>query len=380
MGEPVVQRSLTGNYHLQKDDFDWEFYVEQNLDVKKAGIIGLDAAYKHWTMYGCYENRWVRSIKSGTNLKIKLKPTERTTTKQPFIYTQNYSINKPLSPPRPPKMIDLGFKIAILVHIFDINMFSFFIGYINHLSTIYVNDNFDIYINVVEENTQYKGDLRQTINDSIKLINNPNTSYFLSENRGGDIGGFLLLSKIIINSSIDYKYAIFVHSKTKFTWRKDLCQTIFNIPYENIAKMPDVGLVSTKKWIYTFDPHNQPDEYRRFKYHLIDLCNVYNLSYDNPWQFVAGTMFLIHIDIIRYIVNHNIDDVYLRLNKIESIDINWLTIVTDELKKNPRGTGNDLQYRLKFGKPLHPDYMIEHTFERMIGLICAHLGLKTLGQ
>lgn len=375
-----LPRTITGNYHIRKDDFDWEFYIEQNHDVKKAGIIGLDAAYKHWTTYGCYENRWVRSIKSGTSLKIKLKTTERIQNKQPYIYTQSYTLAPPVSPPSPPKPMDLGFKIAVLVHIFDVTMFHFFINYINHLSQMYVNNNFDIYINVVEENTQYKGDLKQMTSEVIKTINNTNVHYFFSENRGGDIGGFLLLAKKIVNSRIDYKYAIFVHSKTKFQWRKDLCQTVFNIPFESIAKTPEVGIVSNKKWIHTFDPHNQPDEYRRFRYHLVDLCDVYNLSYETPWQFVAGTMFLVHMDIIRYIVNHNIDDVYLRLNKLESIDINWLTIVTDELKKDTRGTGNDLQYRIKFGKPLHPDYMIEHTYERIIGLICAHLGLKTLGQ
>lgn len=369
------------HYQIQKDDFDWEFYIENNSDIKRAGIMGLEAAYRHWTTYGCYENRWVKSLKSGTSVKIKLKQNEKIPVKQPYVYTQSYSVmSNPLTPPSPPKPIDLGFKIAVLVHIFDLSMFGFFTNYINHLSQMYVNNNFHIYINVVEENNKYTGDLRQLVVDSIKLINNPNTQYYLNENRGGDIGGFLLLSKIIMNSGIDYKYAIFVHSKTKLNWRKDLCQAIFNLPFEAIAKMPDVGLASCKKWIYTFDPHNQPDEYRRFKYHLIDLCDVYNVSYDNPWQFIAGTMFLIHMDIIKYIVNHNIDDVYLRLNKLESIDINWLTIVTNELKKNPKGTGNDLQYRIKFGKPLHPDYMIEHTYERIIGLICSHLGLKTWGQ
>ena len=117
----------------------------------------------------------------------------------------------------------------------------------------------------------------------------------------------------------------------------------------------------------------------RFKYHLNDLCRIYDLDADQKWYFIAGTMFLSNIQIIEYIVDHDLVEVYSMLNKPDSIDINWLTIVTEELGKDPKGAGNDLQYRLVYGKPLHPDYMIEHTFERIIGLICLKLGFKISG-
>jgi hypothetical protein len=70
----------------------------------------------------------------------------------------------------------------------------------------------------------------------------------------------------------------------------------------------------------------------------------------------------------------------MKLNKSNSVDINWLKIVTEELKKDPRGCSNDFQYRLKYGQPLHPDHMIEHTFERILGLICDHMGLQVIGH
>jgi hypothetical protein len=357
--------------YIPKDEFDWDYYLNHNPDVRKAGITGIEGCYRHWIMYGCYENRLVKSSKTGKEVRVKLKSQEKFLPKPP----------PPLTPVTPSiSPIDLGFKIAVLIHIFDINLFPFFISYLNHLSNLYLNDNFDIYINIVEENSPYKGDLKLAIKAHIKNLINPNFSYFLSENRGGDIGGFLLLSKYIIESGIDYKYAIFVHSKTRAQWRKDLCQTIFNIPFEQLSKTPDMGLISSKKWLMTFDPIKQKEEYQRFRYHLVDLCEIYDVECRQAWQFIAGTMFLANIELIKYIAKTRIDEVYEKLNKLDSIDINWLTLVTDELRKDPRGTGNDLQYRLKYGRSLHPDYMIEHTFERIIGLICNKLGLKVIGQ
>ena len=387
-------------YYIPKEDFDWDYYINQNQDIKKAGIISRDPAYKHWITYGCYENRWVRSLKSGKVSRIKLKASEKlqqnlpnpafiqsppisSTLIQPTFFQstfiQSSSYMPAIAQSLTPRPLNLGFKIAVMIHIFDVNMFPFFVSYINHLGQQYVNDNFDIYVNVVQENNPYQGDLKRTVSDYIKTIKNPNVSYFLNENRGGDIGGFLLLSKYIIDINIDYKYVIFAHSKTRSQWRKDLCQTLFNINFETLAKTPQVGIIGCKKWLHTFDPKIQQDEYRRFKYHMVDLCNIYGIDSEDSWQFIAGTMFMADISIIKYIVSHQIEEVYFKLNKPESIDINWLTIVTEELKKDPKGTGNDLQYRLKYGKPLHPDYMIEHAFERIIGLICKHLELKVIG-
>jgi hypothetical protein len=99
---------------------------------------------------------------------------------------------------------------------------------------------------------------------------------------------------------------------------------------------------------------------------------------DHPWQFVAGTMFLTRMEIIQYIVSHQIDEVYHLLNRINSVDINWLSVI-DKLQKDAKGTCNDFQYRLRYGKPLLSDYMIEHTYERIIGLICQQMGYKIIG-
>jgi hypothetical protein len=215
--------------------------------------------------------------------------------------------------------------------------------------------------------------------EQVRTINNPNVHYYFNKNRGGDIGGLLLLSKIIVSSQIDYKYAIFVHSKNKTSWRQELCRCIFDIKFESLEKTPDIGIISAKKWVYPFDPSKQIDEYQRFKFHLIDLCSIYGISCDRAWEFIAGTMFLAKIEIIKYIVDHEVDRVYTMLNRVDSVDINWVTVV-DQLRKDARGTTNDYQYRIKYRHSLLSDYMIEHTYERVIGLICQHMGLKIVGQ
>lgn len=354
--------------YIPKEDFDWEFYLVRNPDIKKAGISTLDKCYRHWVTYGCYENRWVKSVTNNVEKQVKLKPNEKFNIP---LHTNTTFIHKDL--------IDLKFKIAIMIHVFNVQMMRFFVSYVNYLNNSYLNTNFDIYFNIVEENNPYQGDLKTYVAESLTSINNPNIHCYYNANRGGDIGGFLLLSQIVANSGNEYKYVIFVHSKNKASWRKELCQCIFDIQFEHLDRIKDVGIISAKKWVYNFDPIKQSDEYRRFKFHLIDLCHIYELSTDQPWQFIAGTMFLANMTIIKYIVAHEIDKVYHMLNRVDSVDINWLTVMA-ELRKDTRSTCNDYQYRLKYGKPLCSDYMIEHAFERIIGLICQQLKLKLIGQ
>lgn len=354
---------------IPKNEFDWEYYIQKNPDVKKIGT-NLDKCYRHWITYGCYENRWVKSTKLQKECQVKLKTTDK------FIIPviQTYStVVKPHAP------IDLKFKIAVMIHIFDVRLLRGFILYLNALNDSYINTNFDIYFNIVEENNPYQGDLKKFVNDQLTLIHNPNIQCHYSLNCGGDIGGFLLLSKMVIKSGIKYKYVIFVHSKNKTNWRIGLCQCIFGIKFENLNKTPDIGIISAKKWINLFDPIKHPEEYRKFKFHLIELCRIYELPSDTPWSFVAGTMFLADIKIIEYIVSHEVDNVYHMLNRIDSVDINWVSIL-DEKGKDRKGAPNDYFYRLKYGRTLISDYMIEHAFERIIGLICDHLNLKLIGQ
>lgn len=404
-------------------DFDWKYYIDSSQDLKK--IRNSRDAYNHWIQYGCFENRPVKNLKTKECFTVKLqkeKGERFSQIEQQKIDKKKEAIERSLSHqqqqqqrkiipsqihqrnPAPPK-IKLSFKLAILLHIFDIEMFpNFYIHYLNKLTNKYDDDDVHIYINFVIEDNPYgnMNTIKSAVEEHITHILNKNVYYCFNENRGGDIGGFLILSKIILdkckNESLNYKYILFAHTKKKDEWRKELVKPIFNYKFEYLSensKMEDFGIIGAKKWIYNIEPRTPKEQQQmeKYKYHMIDLCNMYNLEEDvkTSWKFVAGTMFILDTRIVQYIIygneikNENDDSIYVsdvlyyKLNKLDSIDVNWLNIVTDILKKDPKDVGNDLAYRMKYGKPLHPDHMIEHTFERVIGLICKHLGLKVYG-
>uniref|UniRef100_A0A6C0BKB2 Uncharacterized protein n=1 Tax=viral metagenome TaxID=1070528 RepID=A0A6C0BKB2_9ZZZZ len=354
---------------IPKSLFDWEFYLSHNPDLKKAGLQTLEKCYRHWTSYGCYENRLVRSTKTGTEIRVKLNPKEKFKLSETPT-TVSVTGHSP---------IDLKFKIAVMIHVFDVNLIKFFVSHLIQLSHNYCPENFEIYWNIVQEDNPYQGDLRQYVRSLVSDLPYQHCHYQYSLNRGGDIGGFLLLSQSVVNSGINYKYVMFVHSKNKRIWRIDLCRCLFDIRYEQLDRSPGVGMISAKKWINSFDPKKQTEEFRRFRYHLIELSKFYRVPIDQAFKFVAGTMFLAKYEIIQYVVEHEWQQVYQLLNRVESVDVNWLTVM-NEMGKDPQGTTNDYQYRLKYRKSLHSDYMIEHTFERIIGLICQQLHLELMGH
>jgi hypothetical protein len=352
---------------ISETDFDWKYYLEQNPDLGGHGIRGSVDAYRHWITHGCHENRLVKTL-TGQPYRLQLKISEKLNLRP----THNTPINEPFH---------LEFRMAIMIHIFDLMMLKTFIIYLNDLFTRYRASSFDVYINfVVEDNPYGKGVnqeqlIREYVVEQLKTLMTQNVKCLYSPNRGGDIGGFFLLSREVRDSLQSYRYAIFVHSKNKKKWRIDLCQCVFNLRYETLGAMTKMGIISHKNWIKTFDPLHQVDEYNRFKYHLIELSRIYQLDHHQPWSFVAGTMFLFRIEILEYIVNHELDSTYLRLNQVNSVDVNWVSIL-DSLGIDRKNTTNDYQYRLTYARSLRSDYMIEHTFERVIGLICQHLGFQ----
>jgi hypothetical protein len=99
---------------------------------------------------------------------------------------------------------------------------------------------------------------------------------------------------------------------------------------------------------------------------------------NKSWEFVGGTIMTLSIEVLRYIYDHHLDEVYGLLNYENSEDSQWLKVLSVQCK-DPRGCGNDLSYRQRYGKSLLSDYMIEHTYERILGLIVNHVGGIVVG-
>jgi hypothetical protein len=403
------------------DDFDYHYYLKNNNDLVKAKMNTLIQCYTHWINHGCYENRKVRSLKSGKEISLNLTNKQKlvkinkylekninknqSSFKDDFVKVDQSNVNSNINSNvkteilnknqlnsnvkqninksiQPKEIINLIKPFAILIHIYNTKYLSYFTKNIQLLYAKYTKESFDIFINIVYVSNKVEiiNNENNTINQEINKLYKPHIIY--SENKGGDIGGFLNLCKLL---DLDkYNGVIFVHSKTKDKWRIDLCSSIFNYNFSNDEI--NFGLLGNSKWIHLVDPEKHELNYIRFSEHFIKLFKVYNfddylqLTLDkkykniNKWEFVAGTMFIANIKIIKYIVDHDIDYVYSLLNKLESVDENWLRIIK-EMKLDNKGCGNDLFYRVKYGRPLHADFMIEHAFERILGLICNKLNL-----
>ena len=55
---------INNNDHENIDNYDWERYLDDNIDLKKAGINTKNQAVKHWLKYGKNEGRNIYKIKS----------------------------------------------------------------------------------------------------------------------------------------------------------------------------------------------------------------------------------------------------------------------------------------------------------------------------
>ena len=172
---------------------------------------------------------------------------------------------------------------------------------------------------------------------------------------------------------------MFFHTKSNTKWRQQLCLAISRYPLDKLATRPEIGIVGSKKWAYKFGPNINDQYYRNFVPHLRTLNKYYRLNISDNWKFIAGTMFIINAKIIHYIYQSQLEQVYACLNTLSTTDYNWVDIV-EQRGLDRKHHGNDLSYRYQEGEPLLPDFMIEHTYERLLGLICQHLNLIVLGN
>lgn len=335
---------------INYNDFDHEFYIDNNIDLKNLKTKKL--LYSHWYNYGCYENRLVRNIKSDKIVRFNISKTF----KKPII---NFDTSTYIY-----KSIPISIPIVIMLYIFNHELINYYRNHINGFLRRYTNTY--IFIAVYKNNNK--------TDELLKF--NDNTYIYDIENRGGDIGGFLFLIKKVMEYQNKYNSnfnrIIFFHTKTNNNWRNKLCLPLLNAKYEKYDN--NIGIIAANRWILKFDvnKNNNKEKYQ----HLSKFYGIYGGNITD-WEFVGGTIFCLHIDIIKYIYEHNINDIISLLNYENSIDNSWLNY----LKKhnlNNKDCNNDYEYRKRYNKSLCSDYMIEHTFERIIGYINKLLGKKIM--
>jgi len=208
------------------------------------------------------------------------------------------------------------------------------------------------------------------------------------ENRGMDIGGKLCIVDYLLKNNIEYKYILFLHSKSSLVRRqkyfsfindKNLEETLIKMSKNYDGIFPNLlidGDWKTKKWYIN-------------KAYTEDLLEYLNCDL-NSKKFIEGNCMLLSYRIIKKIFEDNLF-LYQLLNKKDSFDLNWFSwyykntdssiINSYEKFINENLFGNDLHHNYKdiIGNKSYinlsklnnldgyklADGMIEHAFERI---------------
>jgi hypothetical protein len=269
----------------------------------------------------------------------------------------------------------LPFKVAIMIHLYDSKkVTNSLLVSILKILTRYDKSNFHWYINIA--NSHNACQLKAMVDHMLKG-KTPHLCVMFNQNRGGDIGGLLLLSQAVANSVHRYSYCYFFHTKSNNNWRYALVGDVSNVKLETLDEVLDFGLVGSKKHLHRFTYHPNC----HYEYHLRSISESLGvpLEQGESWHFIGGTIFLMRAEIVEFLGRRDLSPLYRSLNTPDTVDINWQAVVGDHLKKNLRGANNDYHYRQLYKCSLHSDFMIEHTFERFIGYLVKHLKLKVYG-
>jgi hypothetical protein len=217
------------------------------------------------------------------------------------------------------------------------------------------------------------------------------------ENRGMDIGLFLINYHYILKKNIYHNYLFKIHTKTADDFRNLSLQILMgnqeiirnNI---NILNNSNVGMVGGNKIHNYID---SKDLYNLNMYHIKKEINYIfkkDINYDSL-QFVEGTMFIFKMNTFNRILTiTNIEKIYYRLNNESTLDLNWYNLFYNLNNNNSSFIKEDYSQNitfkycnnLKFQKYNNDnlglrDYMIEHAYERLFGYFCKQNGLQIKG-
>lgn len=267
------------------------------------------------------------------------------------------------------------YDIAILVQIGNWNTFKKMEIYLNNFDNININ----LYFTLINEICDEK-------NIEYLKIKYKNIIILSAENRGMDIGLFLVNLHYIKNKKYNHDYLFKIHTKTNDEFRNKSLNNLMS-SYDKIINniklisKEHIGTVSGNI-IYKYNEYKDP--FRVNYYHLENIVKyLYNESIDyNKLEFCAGTMFIIKNSVLNIFNIKNIEYLYSILNNSETLDYYWYSIFYNISINNKKNIyidyttnkniryPNNINYNLKTNKPGLRDSMIEHAMERLFGYIC----------
>jgi lipopolysaccharide biosynthesis protein len=234
-------------------------------------------------------------------------------------------------------MLKNNYKIAIILHLYYTDLWEEFAKKLKSIDA-----NFVLYVTICENEHQIANNI---------LSDFPYAKITKVQNKGLDVGPFLLTMKSILDNNIEYDFIIKLHSKKSIhhgqldgfgvRWRNKLVDSIIgsserlNSTLLNL-ETGEYGMATASEYIYQEDNIEW----------MSDLLNNLEINVkENCNYFAAGTMFIVRFNIL-----------YDFLNTIEL----------------------DTLYQLTTPGYIH-DGGIEHKLERVFGFIVQDAGYKILG-
>jgi hypothetical protein len=258
---------------------------------------------------------------------------------------QSLIVSKPIIESKP--LIRNTRKIAIMVHIFSVDIYEEIISYLRNLL---LHSQFDLYINLAinDRNDLQKTNLANFINKVRNQTLVDNCYFTISDNKGLDIGGFLTSYLKMLELNLNYDSIIKIHTKTNDNWRFAMLYALLGnskIVQHNLKliEKDNVGIIGNQTLLIRNSSNRG----------LVPLLNHYMRKFkiigELKGSFIPGTIFWIKGSVLkRYFTNKLLKGCY------------------DEFKQNYCGYTN----RKIEGLP--------HAFERLFGIMVSSLNKEVV--
>jgi hypothetical protein len=351
---------------------------EYNKSVKDINSKWKDLAYLDIS-HNNIVNKYFKNIKGKFNIcdNILYVDIEDWGIEKFYIHKYNIKTKKNIYNLIVDKFKDI-YNVAISIQIANWHVFLKIEEYLVNFKNINTNIYFVI-INelVTEDNVNYISEKYE------------NFTIIKAENRGMDIGLFLVNLYYIKFKKYSHDYLFKIHTKTNDNFRNETLYSLLGTPeiiIENIKKLSSTknGMVSGNL-IYRYNEYR--DAFTRNMYYLEILVNeLYGEINCDKLEFSAGTMFIAKSTIFNIMSLNIIESIYNRLNNSNTLDYYWYSVfynldINDKKKiykdylDNNRYP-NNLAYCIGTGTLGLRDCMIEHSIERLLGYICKECNLN----
>lgn len=263
-------------------------------------------------------------------------------------------------------------EIAVILHLFNLDLLPEFQGYLRNL-----------------DQAAYAYDLYVAVPFDIELeplrVIWPRAMLIPYENRGFDIASFFTLSALALQHR-NYTMLLKLHTKTLSSWRKAVIEPLCGST-DAVRKCvalfadPNIGMVGAQKWLLPMGR-----SWGIYAPHIQSICSLWNVPL-RDCQFIGGTMFWLRASVLRTALEHvPLEQAIATFNTETSLDYPWYVLNYPDLprhgidseakalahwKKNGKleNRACNIIYARHHNIPVLIDGMIEHAYERFLGLL-----------